>query len=259
VGLQNVSIAGGARYGLYLKGSNLLIAEASHFDWNMGSGARVEWSGDPAPGSAQFIACTFSQNGDRGCEASNASLLSFLGCVFDGNRGGMTQIQGNGLDASACNRVEILSCSFSNSNAVSPLFQLLFLYQCRASIADACWFDGGPFAGQGAQFGAFFLESDSSRMSNCSGQHLVEYLAVFTSSLDCVEFGNSEIDQTPARISQGPVQRFIGMSRGSTIVAASPDANFATTGLLPGALAWFDSPKALVVWNGTAWKAVSLS
>ena len=261
VGLQNVTITGAPRYGLYLKGPSLFIAEACHFSSNMGSGARIEWVGDPAPSATQFIACSFSQNGDRGCEASNVPLITFLGCTFDGNLGGPAPAQGNGVDAAGCVRIEVLSSFFMNSGGLQTLNQFILLSQCQASVVDGCSFDGGPYAGQGALQGAQFVGSNSSRISNCTGRGLVQYLVLFTSSFDCVELGNSEVGQTLPRISAGGVQRFIGLSRGAALAPESQDKDSlgaVANQNLPGALAWVHDPGQLLVLSETGWKQVTL-
>jgi hypothetical protein len=263
--LQNVTITGGARYGLWVQDVHVFLAEACHFDSNQGSGACVEWLLIPNIDTAQFIACTFSGNGDRGCVAVTLAVLSFLGCTFDGNKGGTDVDHGNGLDALACSRVDVLSSFFTNPGTPQTPAQFLRLSGCQAAVVDGCRFEGGATAQKRPLQGVLFAASSSARLSSCAGNNLTNYLAVFDSqSLDSIELGNSEFAQPVPRIAcQADAQRFVGMSRMSIsapCVATESDLPNDIQNVLPGALAWVKETKQLKIWNGALpWKTVTLT
>lgn len=262
--LQNVVITGAPRYGLYLRDVITFLAEACNFDSNKGSGTRIETVTSGAT-STQFISCTFSGNGDRGCECNNVSVLTFLGCTFEANKGGVDSSQGNGLDALDCARIEVMSSLFRNADTASQPAQFVFLHNCQSAVVDGCMFDGGVVSAKRATRGVYLLNSTLSRLSSCSGKNLGSYLADYGGgSLRGVEYCNGEIDQAVVRFNLQPSQaQMVGMSRAVLSIPVVLDETTLPTSLALGALVWVYQagvqPGALKVWNGATWNTVTLS
>lgn len=282
--LQNVQIHGASRYGLWLQDALTFLGLHLECTNNLGHGARVETvPGEEGQGSTtlRFIGCVFSQNGLKGFEANkfeppilpNAlANMTLFGCVFEGNKGGTADNEGNALDAEGCPSLEVIACHFADAATDSRAYQFIWLNTCRTAILEACWFDGGDEVEeehfqprravrfQGCQF---------SRLSNNSGTNLFSVFAEFSSDCDeSVEMGNDDRDVGALGLPRITIEgdaRVVGFSRGAVALETYADSpsrpDYAD--MREGSLIWVMNPDTgqsqMQVANSEGWNDIALT
>jgi hypothetical protein len=164
--------------------------------------------------------------------------------------------------------MQVLGCVFRNPATSASPGNFVALGSCLSSVVDGCYFDGGADAGKRPKGGVVFNNSALSRVSNCTGYRLLDQLAwVDAISRDCVEYGNSEVEQiatgSPVRIKlDASRMRFVGSSRrGLSAPGMNPnlpaDTLPAAGEAQSGALLWNELLGKLQTWDGVAWKSVN--
>jgi len=265
--LQNVTLTGAPGHGLNMEDVIIIIAEGCHFDGNKGGGVRIDNGTQNPQGSTttQFLSCTFSQNGERGCVVNNVTVLTFRGCSLKGNQGGATA-QGNAIDALGCNRIDILSSHFGPAGTATAPDQFILVTGSGSAVVDACLFDGGADPAKQPAQAIHLAVGPSSRICSCAGMGLRSFLAFLDpQSLECVEMGNVELDQAVVRIkcdAPSETQRLTSMSRwslGVPFLNSDADLPAGSDSVVPGAFAWVRLDDNLKVWDGFGWRFVSLS
>jgi hypothetical protein len=254
----------------------IFLAVNCDFVANKGHGARCEIVSTGAT-TLRFIGCSFGQNDGKGVEARNTFGLTFLGCVFEGNKGGWQEEEGNGLDAVSCGRMEVLSCHFEDAataTAAEPLRrtqQYIWLNACFGTVVDGCFFQGnqdGPVPHVRPHSAVHFENSGWSRLSNNAAEALITEFAFFSSdSNECVELGNHDRTSPDniARITMVLNARVVSMSRRAlglpthAVNGSRPPAAY----VRPGSLIWNAAPEPatdskLQVWDGNNWRSVLL-
>jgi hypothetical protein len=273
VALWKVRLNNAPRYGLWLRDVEDFYARSCFMTGNGIAGVRVERI-SAATTLARFVGGEIGQNLGRGLQAVGVTAVLAAGCTFEGNRVVGGEDDGAGVDVESCTRVELRSCYFedANNNTTTPTKQFVAIRSCPSAVVTECWFkdDLNPDnANSVARRGVKFIGSPRSRLSNCVGRGMHDYLAVFdSSSLDCVEMGCFEhgLDAPLAfprfLIDAGSI---ISMSRRAVSIPRQADENSfpAPTSVLPGAMVWVNSPAVghskLQVWDGGSWRNTTLT
>jgi hypothetical protein len=272
VALWHVSILNAPRYGLWLRDVEDFFARSCMITQNGIAGVSIERVA-AATTNSRFVGGEIGQNLGRGLQAAGVTGVLLVGCTFEGNRVVGGEDEGVGVDVESCTRVEVRSCYFEDAwnYTDTPSKQFVAIRACASAIVTECWFkdDLDPaHTNRVARRGVKFIESPWSRLSNCAGRGMHDYLAVFDSnSPDCVEMGNFEWEPLVVfgfarlKVDAGSI---ISMSRRAFSMPRKakqgdlPPPN----AVLPGAMAWVDSPdldhSKLQVWDGSTWRSATL-
>jgi len=269
VALWHVWLTGAPRYGLWLRDVEDFYAQSCMIVANQGSGVRIERV-SAATTVSRFVGGEIGQNHLRGLQAVGVSGVLLVGCTFEGNRAVGGEDDGVGVDIESCTRVELRSCYFEDAwnHTDTPSKQFVAIRSCASAIVTECWFkdDLDPeHANRVARRGVKFIESPWSRLSNCAGRGLHDYLAVFdANSPDCVEMGSFEAGlDAPLTFPRLQIDAgsFIGMSRRALSVPRHPGETDLppSAAMLRGAIAWVDQPDPghsnFQVWDGSCWNS----
>jgi hypothetical protein len=270
VALWNVSLLNAPRYGLWLRDAEDFYARSCFMTGNGIAGVRIERV-SAATTFARLVGGEIGQNPGRGLQAVGVTGVLAVGCTFEGNRVIGGENDGAGVDVESCSRVELRSCYFEDAwNMTStPTKQFVAIRSCPSAILTECWFkDDFDNPDRQARRGVKFIASPRSRLSNCVGAGVHDFLAVFDSnSQDCIEMGSFEMgkfDRLPFPRFQIDAGSTICMSRRAVSVPRhQSESTLASAAVLQGAIVWVDSPNTghskLQVLTDTGWKSATLT
>ena len=275
--LEDVTLTGASRYGLWLRDAITSMATNCNIFGNLGTGLRIQGTATTLGTTAgvRFYSCNVSYNGCIGAHLGDPAPpstgvvgITFFGCVFEGNTAsGYEDLSdiGTAVYAIQVGKFELLSCYFE----VAPVGtdQFVWLGSAFTTVVENCWFQGGTEAETQPAHAVAFLNSQYSRFANNSVEHTTD--AIVTFAVDCfevVEFGNRDMSSGSgiSRIDiQGP--RVIGMSRRALGIPFHPDNSTlpgSATNPTAGSLVWVDSletgERHLQVWDGASWRGIDL-
>ena len=274
--LEDVTITGASRFGLWLRDAITMMATNCNIFANRGTGLRIQGTATPLGTTAavRFYSCNVSYNGSIGAHVGDPYPpttgvigITFFGCVFEGNEGdGYEDLEdiGTGITAIQIAKMEVLSCHFE----VAPegAEQFVLLSNAFTAVVDSCWFEGGAIMPTRA---VTFLASEYCRFSSNSVENTATDIVKF--DLSChqsIEFANRDmssdlIEGFPRMTIES--RQVIGMSRGALGVTrhfddtTRPDAGSSPQ---PGSLVWLDNvveESQLQVWDGSAWRSIELT
>jgi hypothetical protein len=241
--LENVAARNGPKHGLLVNDALTTLFVNCEFTGNGAEGVNLSKTTVGVNGM-RFLSCIFSGNAGPGVVANDAAGLSFYGCDFEANNGGVGVTQGNALEAHRCNRVEMYSCYVKDADTTSTVEQFVLFDTCASAIVDSCWFQGSSKPNRAVRF----KTSPWSRLTSNASLGMALELALFSNdSHESVEFGNRETDTAGLavlpRITMGDA-RVLGLSRRAlglyTYVDESerPPATY----LREGSMVWVNSP-----------------
>jgi hypothetical protein len=282
--LENLSLLNAPKHGLLLVDMILFTAINCEFVANAGDGVRISASSaHTGITTLRFISCVMSANGGRGLRATpdgavfGVTNLTLFACCFQANKSGLGETEGNAVEVNTSVQIALQDCYFEQAGASSGSTdpraqQMVLLSACPTAIVDGCTFQGNadaetPFARKPHRAIAF-LNSPLARLTNCTVQNMATEFAHFADDCnDAVEFGNRDLDVTGGRprftIDDGV--RLIGMSRAALGLPqhSSNASRPGSSDVRPGSLLWHTNPDLgashLQVWDGSAWKNVSIS